>query len=134
MHIEKLEANTFFDRVRKKDYEAALLGWASGLFVDMSQIWHSGDQYEYNFVSYDNKQVDQWIDAALKEPNEEKNTILWKKVQAQIYEDQPYTFLYWMDEIVALDKRFKDAKVNLMYALEDLYSWWVPQKEVKYSH
>ncbi len=134
MQIETIEANTFFERLRKKDYEAALSGWSAGLFVDMTDIWHSGDKYEFNFTSYADPEVDDLIDRAIAEPDPVKNAALWKQAQARIYEDQPYTFLYWMDEIVGVHSRFKDAKVDVLSAFRDLRSWWVPTEEVKYKH
>lgn len=133
MQIEQIESNTFFERLRKKDYEAALSGWSAGLFVDMTDIWHSGDKYEFNFTSYNNPEVDRLIEAAIAEPDPAKNAELWKEAQALIYEDQPYTFLYWMDEIVGVHERFRDAKVDVLSAFRDLRSWWVPADEVKYK-
>lgn len=132
--IETIESNTFFERLRKKDYEAALSGWSAALFVDMSTIWHSGETYEFNFVGYQNAEVDRLIDAALAEPDPKKNAVLWKQVQALIYEDQPYTFLYWIDEIVGVHQRFKDVKVNLSSSYDRLDTWWVPDGEVKYPN
>ena len=41
VNIEKQESNTFFENLRKKDYEAALAGWSAGLFIDPTTIWHS---------------------------------------------------------------------------------------------
>lgn len=125
MEIEKLETSSFYERARKKDYEAVLAGWSAGLFVDMTDIWHTGDQYEFNFTAYSNPQVDALIDAAINEPDSEKNNAMWKEAQALIYADQPYTFLYWMDEIVAVHSRFDDEKVDILSPYGDLRQWTV---------
>ncbi len=133
MQIEHIETNTFFERLRKKDYEAALGGWSAGLFVDMTTMWHSGDKYEFNFTGYNNPDVDALMKKALREPDPTKNAALWKEVQAKIYEDQPYTFLFWRDEVVGIHKRFRDAKIDILSAYRDLATWWVPKEEVKYK-
>jgi len=133
MEIETVESNTFFERLRKKDYEAALSGWSAGLFVDMSTIWHSGQEYEFNFTSYANDEVDALIEQGLNEPDTAKANEIWKKVQAAIYEDQPYTFLYWRDDIVGVHERFNDVKVDILSPMNDLHTWWVPANEVKYD-
>ncbi|MCB9758305.1 MAG: hypothetical protein H6739_00555 [Alphaproteobacteria bacterium] len=133
MQIEKLETNTFFERLRKKDYEAALAGWSAGLFIDMIPLWHSGEQYEFNFVGYQNPEVDKLIEDALLEVDPDKSAEMFKQAQALIYEDQPYTFLYWMDEIVGVHERFKDAKVDILSSFNQLNTWWVPANEVKYG-
>lgn len=131
--LESVESNTFFERLRKKDYEAALAGWSAALFVDMSTIWHSGDQYEFNFVSYDNPEVDALIDQALNEPDIARNNALWRQVQEQIYQDQPYLFLYWRDDIVGVHERFRDVKVDVLSPFRDVETWWVPADAVKYE-
>ncbi len=125
MEIEKLETSSFYERVRKKDYEAVLAGWSAGLFVDMTDLWHTGDQYEFNFTAYSNPEVDALIDAAIKEPDPVKNNALWKEAQALIYADQPYTFLYWMDEIVAVHGRFENTTVDILSPYRDVRAWSV---------
>ncbi len=134
VEIERIEANTFFAGLRKKDYDAAISGWSAGLYADMGPLWHSGDRNLLNYTSYDNPQVDALIDAANIEPDPEKNAELLRQAQALIYADQPYTFLYWREELIALDKRFKDAKVSVLNPYHELSTWWVPPTEVKYEH
>ncbi len=131
--LETVESNTFFDRLRKKDYEAALAGWSAALFVDMSTMWHSGDQYEFNFVSYDNPEVDALIEQALNEPDSARNSALWRQVQERIYRDQPYLFLFWRDDIVGVSERFRDVKVDILGGFRDTETWWVPADSVKYA-
>ena len=99
----------------------------------MSTIWHSGEDFEFNFTGYYNPEVDTAIETALKEPDPKKNADLWRTVQRKIYEDQPYMFLYWRDDIVGLHQRFKDAKVNVLSPIQRLNTWWVPASEVKYK-
>ncbi len=133
VQIEKLESNTFFSRLRKKDFEVALSGWSASTFVDMSSLWHSGHHNAQNYTSYDNPEVDALIEQALSTPDPVAAQALWKEVQAKVYADQPYTFLYWRDEIVGLHERFSDAKVDFLYPYGDLETWWVPPDEVKYK-
>ena len=132
MQIEQVESNTFFERLRKKDYEAALSGWSANLAPDMNPMWHSGEKYEFNFTGYSNPQVDQLIADALEEPDDAKSNAMLKEAQRLVYEDQPYTFLYWMDEIVAVHSRFKDVRVDILSQYRRMDAWWVPANEVKY--
>lgn len=132
VNIEKLESNTFFSRLRKKDFEVALSGWSAATFVDMSSLWHSGHQNAQNYTSYADPTVDALIEEALSTPDPGATQALWKEVQARVYADQPYTFLYWRDEIVGVDSRFEDAKVDFLYPYRDLETWTVPPDKVKY--
>ncbi|MCP4805310.1 MAG: hypothetical protein GY913_23120 [Proteobacteria bacterium] len=132
MNIEKLESNTFFSRLRKKDFEAALSGWSASTFVDMSNLWHSGHSSGQNYPNYDNPQVDALIEEALRTPDPEKAQALWKQVQAQVHADQPYTFLYWRDDIVGVSDRFESADVDFLYPYNHLERWDVPPDKVRY--
>ncbi len=129
--IETIESNTFFERLRKRDYEAALSGWSAGLFVDPSAIWGEGS--EFNFTSYRNPEVQALIEQGLSEPDAEKAKPIWMDLQAKIYDDQPYAFLYWMDEIVAVHSRFENTTVDVLSPYRNLEQWSVPADKVKYK-
>jgi peptide/nickel transport system substrate-binding protein len=133
VQIEKLESNTFFSRLRKKDYEVALSGWSASTWVDMSSLWHSGHRYAQNYPNYSNPRVDELIEQALATPDPAETERLWNEVQALVYEDQPYTFLYWRDEIVGLNSRFEDAQVDFLYPYHRVDRWSVAPDKVKYT-
>src|SRR5687768_4511928 len=59
MQIELVASGAFFDRLRRKDYEAALTGWSAAMFVDPSNFW--GRDAEFNFTSYRNPRVQELI-------------------------------------------------------------------------
>ena len=130
MQIEQLETNTFFERLRARDYEAALSGWAAGLNVDPDAIW--GSDSPFNFTSYRNPRVDELIAKGMAEPDAEKAKPVWHELQQTIYDDQPYAFLYWMDEIVAVNNRFQNAAIDIISPYRKLYQWSVPVEKVKY--
>lgn len=138
VNIEKVESNTFFERMRKRDYEAALAGWSAGLFVDPSTLWHCDvpaekRRYEFNFTGYCNPEVDKLIDQGLATANPKDAAPIWQDVQARIYADQPYLFLYWMDEIVAVSSRFENTSIDILSPINRLQEWSVPADKVKYE-
>ena len=97
-------------------------------------MWHSGSQYQFNFTSYANPDVDKLIDQAMSETDPAKGNALWREVQAKIYEDQPYLFMYWWDDTVAVHKRFKGVEPNILSEIANYWNWWVPADEVKYPN
>jgi len=133
IEIDKLEANTFFARLRKKDFEVALSGWSVALFPDPAGIWHSGDRYVYNYPSYQNSEVDALIEQHSSEPDPERGAELLAKIGQLVYEDQPYTFLYWRDDLVAVHRRFQDRQVDFLSQWGHLNRWWVKPEDVKYA-
>lgn len=144
VNIEQQESQTFFENLRKKDFEAALAGWSAGLFVDPSTMWHSDvvceegqedcepKKYEFNFTSYSNPRADELIDRGLATPLPEEAAPIWKELQEVIYEDQPYMFLWWQNEIVGVHSRFENTETNVLSPYGHLEHWSVPVDQVKY--
>ena len=128
--IEPLEMGTLFDRLRKRDFEAALGGWSASMYTDPRSSW--GANAEFNFSSYRNAQLDEAMAVAMAEPDGERSAPIFKKIQQIIYDDQPYTFLYWMDDIVAVHQRFQDPTIDILAPYRNLNRWSVPADQVKY--
>jgi peptide/nickel transport system substrate-binding protein len=136
VNLEKQESNTFYENLRQKKYDAAVAGWSAGLFVDPEQVWHCDTEdrkYEFNFVSYCNPEVDALIEKGLKTPDPKEAAPIWKELQAKIYADQPYLFLWWMDEIVGIHERFENTDIDILSPLNNLHQWEVPPEKVKYK-
>ncbi|MBW2253469.1 MAG: hypothetical protein JRI25_02580 [Deltaproteobacteria bacterium] len=145
MNIEKQESNTFFENLRQKDYEAALGGWSAGLFVDPATLWHSDVEcgpdaaadckprkYEFNFTGYNNPRADELMQQGMGTPIPMEAAPVWKEMQQVIYDDQPYLFLWWMDEIVGIHERVEDYEIDVLSALNHLNRWRVPEEKIKY--
>jgi len=134
--VAQVESNSFFERLRKRDYEAALSGWSAGLFVDPIEIWHSdtpSHRYEFNFTGYSNAEADALMEEGMRTADPAAANEIWRRLQALIYDDQPYTYLFWRNEVVPLDSRFRDVKVDILSYLRDLNEWWVPADRMKYG-
>jgi peptide/nickel transport system substrate-binding protein len=140
--IEKLETNTLNQRMADRDFEAALQGWAAGLFVDPSTLWGCDkkdaegkilEKNLFNFTGYCNPELDKLMDQGFSTPNPKDAAPIWKDVQARIHADQPYLFLWWMDEIVAIHERFEHTSINVLSTIDRLHDWEVPADKVKYD-
>lgn len=82
--LDQNEGVTFFDRLKKKDYEAALAGWSAGLFPDPSDIWGTPTETEnrvFNFTSDSNKRVDELLEKGLKTGDLAVESACWKELQ-----------------------------------------------------
>jgi hypothetical protein len=45
-------------------------------------------------------------------------------MQELIYRDQPYTFLYWINNLMAIHQRFEGVESNLLTPFYGLEHWW----------
>jgi len=136
VNLEQAESNTFFQNLRKRDYEAALAGWSAALFVDPSSFWacdKDDHKNEFNFTGYCSEEVDALIKKGLSTPNPKDAAPIWKELQEKVYEDQPYAFLWWQDEIVGVHDRFENVTIDVLSTLNRLHEWEVPPDKVKYK-
>ncbi len=135
MNIERVEFNAMTEHLRAREFEAVLGGWSAALFVDPSDVWRSDrpdHKSEFNYTGYSNPKADELIDLGLRTPETEKAAPTWRELQAVIYDDQPYMFLWWTNELVAIDKRFENVHINVLSNFHMLYDWSVPADKVKY--
>jgi len=84
------------NHVNKGDFDAIVLGWMLGNDYDQFQIWHSSqtNPEQLNVVGYKNPEVDRLLESIRQEYNRDKIISMAGQLQAIIYRDQPYLFLY----------------------------------------
>jgi len=82
--------------INKASFDAMVLGWSLGFDYDQFQIWHSSqaNPEQLNVVGYKNDKVDRLLTDVRQEYNRDSIIRMAGEMQAQIYEDQPYLFLY----------------------------------------
>ena len=134
IHIVEWAAfiNTF---IRKKDFEAIILGWGLGLDPDQYEIWHSSQTgpEELNHISYKNPKVDELLEAGRRTFNQEKRTAIYGEMQEVLAEDQPVIFLYVPDALPVVSARVRGiepAPAGIMY---NFIQWYVPSALQRYT-
>jgi peptide/nickel transport system substrate-binding protein len=130
------EWSVMIDLLKKRDFEAITLGWTSGLETDLYQMFHSS-QIEgggNNFIDYKNPELDRLIDEARATVDEAKRMPLWRSAEAELYQDQPYTFLMRRKSLVFIDRRIRNivnTKVGLNLGAVPIENY-VPAAEQRY--
>jgi len=124
--------NTF---IRKKDFEAIILGWGLGQDPDQYEIWHSSQTgpEELNHISYKNPKVDELLEAGRRTFNQEKRTAIYGELQEVLADDQPVIFLYVPDALPVVSARvhgIEPAPAGIMY---NLIKWYVPSAVQRYT-
>ena len=127
-----LEWTVYIDDIFGGNYEACIAGWSARMSPDPTAVFHSNSTDQFNFVSYSNPRVDELIERGRIEFDRQKAQRIWYEFQKSVYDDQPYTFLFWIDRIVAIHKRFQDVNPVPISAFYELEKWWVPEGERKH--
>jgi peptide/nickel transport system substrate-binding protein len=132
LKIRVLEWQSFLELVTKRQFQAVLLGWSLSRDPDLYDIFHSSKTKpgEFNFVSYSNKEVDSIIEKAREILDREERKRLYWKIHEIITEDQPYTFLYVPDTIIAINKRIKGIEPAPAGIWHNYIFWYVPKNRI----
>lgn len=135
LDIRILEWATFINEyIDKRNFDAVILGWTIPLEPDLYDVWHSSncEGKKLNFVCFKNKEFDEIIEKARREFDFEKRKQLYFKAQDILAEEQPYTFLYVGEALIALNNRFKNIRPTPAGLAHNLIKWYVPENKRKY--
>ncbi len=123
VRIQTRETNTFFDALNRREFEAAIAGWSIALFVDMTSLWE-GDS-PFNFTSFDDPEVSRLFALATDQPTEEAAAPYWKEATRIIVEQQPYSWLFFMDEVIGVRDRIRGTRIDTLGELQNLHEWYI---------
>ena len=107
--IHAMEWSVYLDDVRDHKFDAMLAGWgSSAAYSNPMQLWHTSSWVNKgsNFCGFGDAYSDALIDEANKTLDYETHRNALLKLQAKIYEDQPYVFLWITKRKFAVHKRF----------------------------
>jgi len=108
----KLEFQTLLEKVNKRDFEAVMLGWSSGVESDPYQLWHTSQgEKGHNFTGFGNAESDALIENARLSFDDKARNALYHRFHEIVYNEQPYTFLYTSYALIAVSKRFTNVNV-----------------------
>lgn len=115
-------------KMRKKDFDAVILGWVADWKSDPFQIWH-GSQADLpdssNSGSYRNPEVDRLIEKLRVTVDEQAQIPIYHEIHRLIYEDQPYTFLFAEKATAGLNARIQNVQFYPMLRPHvDLREWY----------
>lgn len=124
--ITATEWDLMLQKLRKRDFDACMLGWAMSWRSDPLQIWHS-NQIEVpdssNAISYSNPEVDKLIDELRSTIDTGRQNELFKELHRKLYEDQPYTFLFSELQTGFYDGRLKNVRAYKIRPAYDDAEW-----------
>ena len=113
VQISPAKWGLMLQKLRKKDFDAAMLGWAMGWKQDLFQIWHSSQAElpdSSNSIGYGNPDLDKLIDELRVTLDTEQQVELYHRMHRIIYDDQPYSFLFSEKATAFRDARLKNIK------------------------
>ncbi|HKB26362.1 MAG TPA: peptide-binding protein [Methylomirabilota bacterium] len=121
--------------IKKRRFDAIILGWGIGLDPDQYEIWHSSKTGpdELNHISYTNPEVDALLEQGRRSCRQAERKTYYDRLQAILAEDQPIVFLYFRDALPVVSSRVRGivpAPNGIRYNFNE---WYVPKHLQRYT-
>jgi peptide/nickel transport system substrate-binding protein len=128
-------ASLLKEYIKKRRFEAIILGWGIGLDPDQYEIWHSSKTGpdELNHISYANPEVDALLEQGRTSCRQAERKKSYDRLQAILAEDQPLVFLYFRDALPVVSSRVRGivpAPNGIRYNFNE---WYVPPDLQRYT-
>jgi peptide/nickel transport system substrate-binding protein len=122
VNILSVDPVVFFENISRKKYDAFLAGFSVPLAIDPSDRWGNISN-PFNSSGFRNARVHELINLGMHVGSEREAARFWKEVQAILHQEQPCTFLYWVKDIVGINRRLKNTDVNVLGPLNKMWDW-----------
>jgi peptide/nickel transport system substrate-binding protein len=121
--------NALLDRTDPgTDFEGFIIGWSLGADPDPYSIFHSSQQGkgQFNNIAYSNPAVDQALIDNRNGPDcsQTARKAALKKVDQNLNQDAPYTFLYSADVLFFANKQLQSVDPNTYSTTWNVEKWW----------
>jgi len=114
LNLNAVDLPTWLDKGTSHDFDMIMGSWnSSALPEDYAQLWANSSWKEngLNFSGFGNESTDALIDSIAITMNDEERNGMEKRIQAEIYKEQPYIFLYGLVRRTAIHRRFSGAEL-----------------------
>jgi peptide/nickel transport system substrate-binding protein len=126
VEVRSMEFNAMFDRLYDHDFEAAISAWGMPTTLNPRFAFHSASMNgSENFSSYVNPELDALIERFEGMADLEEAEPLLHEMQQIVHRDQPMTFLWESQRILASSERLRDLNPNLLGAFWFLDRAWL---------
>lgn len=134
VNIRSLEGSSFFDRIDKGDFDAAMLGWRLDFDPDVYDTFCSTmtPPAGLNHGFYKNTKVDSLLVLGRKEFDQAKRAEIYHQVHRLIAEDQPYTFVNAVPDKRPIARKIQGIQISPMGPYDfwpGANYWWIDETD-----
>jgi peptide/nickel transport system substrate-binding protein len=123
------------EHIKKRQFDAIVLGWGTGSDPDQYVVWHSSQSGpdDLNHISYANPEVDALLEAGRSSCVQADRVRFYRRLHEVLAEDQPLVFLYWRDALPAVSSRLFGINPGPAGIKWNLDTWFVPKHLQRYT-
>jgi peptide/nickel transport system substrate-binding protein len=134
--IQVIEWASFIKEfIKKKRFEAVVLGWGVGTDPDQYGVWHSSQMGpdQLNQISYANPEVDRLLEEGRASCHQQERVKYYHRFQEVLAEDQPLVFLYFRDALPVVSSRVQGIQPAPSGIFYNFIQWYVPKQVQRYT-
>jgi peptide/nickel transport system substrate-binding protein len=123
------------EHIKKRQFEAIVLGWGTGADPDQYVVWHSSQMGpdHLNHISYSNPEVDALLEAGRSSCVQADRVRYYHRLHTVLAEDQPVIFLYWRDALPVVSARIYGIQPGAAGIRWNFTDWFVPKHLQRYT-
>jgi peptide/nickel transport system substrate-binding protein len=136
VEIRILEWASFLkEYVKKRRFEAIILGWGIGQDPDQYEIWHSSKTGpdDLNHISFANAEVDELLERGRSSCVQAQRVKYYHRLQEILAEEQPLVFLYFRDSLPVVSSRVYGITPGPSGITYNFPEWYVPAELQRYT-
>jgi peptide/nickel transport system substrate-binding protein len=124
INVETLEMGAFIDNLAAKKMNSWMAAWYIPIPIELNAFWNSDLRTTYlNFIGYQNKTIDNIMGQLKGNLPKSKQKELYYRFQEIIHQDNPQTFMYWISNIVGINKRINNINISPFGAITHCWEW-----------
>jgi peptide/nickel transport system substrate-binding protein len=123
------------EHIKKRQFEAIVLGWGTGSDPDQYVVWHSSQMGpdHLNHISYSNPEVDALLEAGRASCVQADRVRFYQRLHQVFADDQPVVFLYWRDALPVVSARIHGIQPGPAGIKWNFADWFVPKHLHRYT-
>lgn len=126
MKIEQVERGTFWNNLMQRSYDAWFAGFSVPLQMQLDDLWGSDlKKYPFNLAGFRHPRVDAILAEVRTLSDQTEGASLWKEFQTIVYDEQPYTFLFWINNITGVRTRVQGTHIGILGTTHNAWEWRV---------
>jgi peptide/nickel transport system substrate-binding protein len=131
--LRALELATALDFLRSGRFDAYWGEFQANLYADPTPLVGSGATDRFNFGGYANARVDSLVFAARACGDRSVARPVWYALQEELVRDQPAALIYYPRQIVAINRRLRDATPDMLSPVNELHRWWIAPEDRRWA-
>lgn len=109
-----------------RDFDGVVIGWVTEFRLDDTDLFHSEriDQ-PYAWAGTENPELDRLLDQLAVTTDRELAAPLWAAYQEELIEEQPYTFVYFIERLDGWNRRLQNVVMDQRGEWVSIRDWYI---------